>query len=76
MHVVKRSGFWGQGEEVLPDLPASSSSTSSSHAAGDGAAAGEAGGAVEAAAAVKVMPLGQLEFVLDRRRRPRGDKQQ
>lgn len=45
--VVKRSQFWGQGEEVLPDLPEP----------GPGAAA-----------AAEAMPLGQLEFVLDRRR--------
>lgn len=55
--VVKRSGFWGQGEEVLPALPDPGPGP-----AGVGAAAAQA------------MPLGQLEFVLDRRRQ-RGQQQ-
>lgn len=59
--VVKRSKFWGQGEEVLLDLPEG--------------AAGSAGSA-GAAAAADVMPLGQLEFVLDRRRQQRRQQQQ
>jgi hypothetical protein len=49
LRVVKRSGFWGQGADILTDLPAGS----------------------EQAAAAEVQPLGQLEFVLDRRRRER-----
>ncbi|KAL4450229.1 hypothetical protein ABPG77_010898 [Micractinium sp. CCAP 211/92] len=58
--VVKRSGFWGQGEEVLPALPDPGPGP-----AGVGAAAAQA------------MPLGQLEFVLDRRRqRSRQQRQQ
>lgn len=49
LRVTKRSMFWGQGDDVLPDLPAG----------------GEQG------AAAQVQPLGDLEFVLDRRRRRR-----
>ena len=45
VRVIKRSGFWGQDDQVLPDLPAADSSYAAS-----------------------VAPLGQLEFVLDRRR--------
>ncbi|KAL4421614.1 hypothetical protein ABPG75_010905 [Micractinium tetrahymenae] len=54
--VVKRTQFWGQGEEVVPDFPDAT--------AGAAGTAGTAG----TAAAAEVMPLGQLEFVLDRRR--------
>lgn len=47
VRVIKRSGFWGQHQEVLPDLAAADSSSTG---------------------AASVTPLGQLEFVLDRRR--------
>lgn len=54
--MTKRSGFWGQGEGVLPDLPATG---------GDSSSGSSSSGA-------SVAPLGQLEFVLDRRRRRGG----
>lgn len=59
--MIKRSGFWGQGEQVLPDLPA---------AAAAGQAGGGSGGVAAPAGstAAEVAPLGELEFILDRRR--------
>lgn len=50
LRVVKRSGFWGQGDQALPDL-----------APGTDGSGGSGGGSSS------VTPLGQLEFVLDRR---------
>ena len=56
LQVVKREGFWGHRDQVLPDLTE---------------AAGADGSAASAAASAAVAPLGQLEFVLDRRRQRR-----
>jgi len=70
--VIKRDGFWGQGESILPDLECPAPAAGSSRGNGSGSAA--EGTAVPAAAG-SVMPLGQLEFILDRRRREQQQRQ-
>ena len=62
LQVIKREGFWGHREQVLPDMMTAG-------------AAGAVGSAAGAAASGAVAPLGQLEFVLDRRRRRRQGSQ-
>jgi hypothetical protein len=59
LQVIKREGFWGHRERVLPDMMAE----------------GAAGNAADVAASGAVAPLGELEFVLDRRRRRRQGSQ-
>ncbi|KAI3424813.1 hypothetical protein D9Q98_008199 [Chlorella vulgaris] len=60
LRVIKRSKFWGQGDDLVTDLPSADGNLP----------------ATAAATAAQVMPLGELELVLDRRRRAQQRRQQ